>query len=301
MSNVKILIVDDERSILDLLTRCLTGEGYEVDTASDGMEATEKVLSNEYNLIITDVMMPRLGGLDLLKNVKISRPKLPVVIITGYATTEITIEALKLGAVDFLTKPFKLSAIFFTVKKILDMQAREAEIKQVFAQIGESRKVFECTSREIDPEAIVQVIVRELIAFEFCTESDSIRVSLAIREAIENAVEHGNLELPSGHKHKEYMINPQAFLRWKAERLANPQYGDRMVRIRFVCSQEKMEVTVTDEGAGFDTGLLPTEFEEGMAMDRDLHGYNLMRFSMDEVRYNQKGNEVTLLKYRAKP
>ena len=301
MSNVKILIVDDEQSILDLLTRCLVGEGYEIDTASDGVEATERVLTNDYNLIITDVVMPRLGGLELLRNIKISRPKLPVVIITGYATTEITIEALKLGAVDFLTKPFKLSEIFFTVKKILDMQAREAEIKQVFAHVKESRKLFECASREVDAEAIVHVIVRDLVAFEFCTESDSIRVSLAIREAIENAVEHGNLELPSGHKHKEYMINPQAFLRWKGARLADPQYGGRRILIHFVCDREKMEVTVTDEGAGFDTSLLPKDFGEGMAMDRELHGYTLMRFSMNEVRYNEKGNQVTLLKRRGNP
>lgn len=298
MSNVRILVVDDEQSILNLLTNCLSAEGYGIDTASDGIEATEKVLANDYNLVITDIMMPRLGGLDLLKNVKLSRPKLPVVIITGYATTEITIEALKLGAVDFLTKPFKLSEIFFTVKKIIDMQAREDELRLVFTHIEESRKVFECKSRDIDVEAIVQVIIRDLIAFGFCTESDSIRISLAIREAIENAVEHGNLELPSGHKHKEYMINPQAFLRWKEERLRDPHYGERKIVVAFICDSAIMKVTVTDEGSGFDTSLLPLQLEEGIAMDRELHGYNLMRFSMDEVVYNEKGNQVTLIKRR---
>jgi len=295
----RILVVDDEESIRKLLQKCLAGEGYKIDTAHDGQAALDKTLQRDYSLIITDVMMPRLGGLDLLKNLKVSRPEIPVVIITGFATTDITIQSLKLGAVDFITKPFRLSEIFFTVKRILDIQGREKGLQGVYREVVRSTaKTFECPCRELDVDAVLHVIIKELADLGFCTDGDSMKLSLAIREAIDNAVEHGNLELPSGHKHKEYMINPQAFQRWKTQRLEDPEYGSRRIRIEFECEDGRMEVRVRDEGAGFDTSRLPKSIEEVETLDSDLHGYRLMLLSMDEVRYNDKGNEITLVKMR---
>jgi CheY-like chemotaxis protein len=297
----RILVVDDEESIRKLLQKCLAGEGYKIDTAPDGQAGLEKTLQKEYSLVITDVMMPRLGGLDFLKNVRVSRPTLPVVIITGFATTDITIQALKLGAVDFITKPFKLSEIFFTVKRILDIQGREKELQGVFRQVVHSSKVFECPCQDLDIDAVLSVIVKDLDDLGFCTESESMKISLAIREAIDNAVEHGNLEMPSGHKHKEYMINPQAFQRWKVQRLSDPQYGGKRIRVDFSCSGDRMEVRVRDEGPGFDSSNLPRTVDKVEQMDSSLHGYRLMLLSMDEVRYNDTGNEVTLVKKRNGP
>lgn len=294
----RILVVDDEENIRALLYQCLAGEGYTIDTAPDGLVGMEKALQAEYELVITDVMMPRLGGLEFLKNLKVSRPQLPVVIITGYATTDITIQALKLGAVDFITKPFKLSEIFFTVKRILDYQGREKEIHHVYQQISHCAKTFDCACQELDIDAVLHVIVKELTDLGFCTEADSMKISLAIREAVDNAIEHGNLELPSGHKHKEYMINPQAFQRWKQQRLQDPQFGQRRIRIQFSCTPRRMEVKVADEGAGFDAASLPRSIKEAEELGSELHGYRLMLLSMDEIRYNDKGNEVTLVKLR---
>jgi FixJ family two-component response regulator len=294
----RILVVDDEENIRTLLHQCLAGEGYAIDTAPDGVAGMERVLENEYSLVITDVMMPRLGGLDFLKNVKVSQPELPVVIITGYATTDITIQALKLGAVDFITKPFKLSEIFFTVKRIMDYQGREEEIQHAYEQVSHSAKTFDCLCQELDIDAVLHVIVKELMDLGFCAEADSMKISLAIREAVDNAVEHGNLELPSGHKHKEYMIDPQAFQRWKQQRLQDPQFGRRRIRIEFSYTPGRMEVKVADEGAGFDTSGLPQSIKEAEETGSELHGYRLMLLSMDEVRYNDKGNEVTLVKLR---
>jgi len=294
----RILVVDDEESIRKLLQKCLAGEGYAIDTAPDGVAGMEKVLQKDYSLVITDVMMPRLGGLEFLKNLKVSRPELPVVIITGFATTDITIQALKLGAVDFITKPFKLSEIFFTVKRILDYQGRAKELHHVFGQVTRAGKIFECPCRDLDVDAILHVIVKDLMDLGFCTEAGSMKISLAIREAVDNAVEHGNLELPSGHKHKEYMIDPQAFQRWKQQRLQDPQFGQRKIRIEFSFTPRRLEVKVTDEGQGFDTSRLPRDIRQAEEMGSELHGYRLMLLSMDEVRYSQKGNEVTLVKLR---
>lgn len=294
----RILVVDDEERIRKLLQKCLAGEGYKIDTAQDGQAGLEKILQRDYSLVITDVVMPRLGGLDFLKNVRLSRPGLPVVIITGFATTDITIQALKLGAVDFITKPFKLSEIFFTVKRVLDIQGRAEELQGVFQQVVHSSKVFECPCQDLEIDAVLHVIVKELADLGFCEESDSMKISLAVREAIDNAVEHGNLELPSGHKHKEYMIDPQAFQRWKNQRLSDPQFGRKKIRIEFSCSDDRMEVKVRDEGPGFDASALPKTADRVEEMDSNLHGYRLMLLSMDEVRYNPTGNEVTLVKLR---
>jgi two-component system, NtrC family, response regulator AtoC len=139
-----ILIVDDESSMRLFLSSVLEGEGYQVTPAANGKEAVELIRRRRFDLIVSDVRMPELGGMELLKLVKEQSPETPVVILTAFGSIESAVEAMKLGAADYLTKPLQspdevrmVAARLLSVKLIQNQNAILQE---------ESQKAFPCTS-----------------------------------------------------------------------------------------------------------------------------------------------------------
>lgn len=123
----RLLIVDDEKSICDILTKYLEKNAYEVFSARDGRQAVDILTENNIDLVLTDIKMPGMSGVDLLKWVKERNQALPVLITTGYPTLDTAIEALKLGAFDYLTKPFHLEEIGEKIKRALESKRLEEE------------------------------------------------------------------------------------------------------------------------------------------------------------------------------
>jgi two-component system response regulator PilR (NtrC family) len=118
----KILVVDDEKSMREILEIFLKNEGYSVSVANNGETATAEIKKDIYDLIITDMKMPKVSGLELLRNVKQIAPNSVVVIVTAFGTTESAVEAMKLGAYDYIQKPFQMDNIRLVVKNALEKQ-----------------------------------------------------------------------------------------------------------------------------------------------------------------------------------
>lgn len=150
-----ILVVDDERSMRDVLEIFLRNEGYNVTTAKDGKTAIEAIQKDIFDLVITDLKMPKTSGLDLLKSVKEISQNIVVIIITAFGTTESAVEAMKLGAFDYIQKPFKMDDIRLVVNNALEKQRLNEDVSILKEQvrgssleniIGESPAVFELFS-----------------------------------------------------------------------------------------------------------------------------------------------------------
>ena len=123
MKQAKILIVDDEEAMCTILSRLLTGKGYSVVTTGNGQEALKIVHKDHISLIISDLMMPGMSGLQLLAELKTYDPDLPVILITAYGTVDTAVQAMKNGAYDYILKPFDNDEILFSVKKALKSSA----------------------------------------------------------------------------------------------------------------------------------------------------------------------------------
>jgi len=123
----KILIVDDETSMRNLFSIMLAKEGYDVDVAEDGASAMSLVDTKIYDLVITDIIMPKMKGTELLKKVKEVHPETVVIMITAYASTESAVEAMKEGAYDYITKPFSVEEIKVIIAKALERGKLERE------------------------------------------------------------------------------------------------------------------------------------------------------------------------------
>ncbi|MCD6125344.1 sigma-54-dependent Fis family transcriptional regulator [bacterium] len=126
-SSPKILVVDDEPGIRELLSIMLSSEGYDVSTARDYNTALTKFQQNDFDIIIADIMMPGKSGIDLMKAIREKDPDIPIIIITAYASINSAIEALRLDAFDYITKPFSVDQIKFIIKRALDVRKLKVE------------------------------------------------------------------------------------------------------------------------------------------------------------------------------
>ena len=132
-----ILIVDDESTIRETLSLILSEEGYRCHTSANGEKALKMVQEQNYDLIITDLKMPRMGGLDLLKEVKNIAPGTSVMIITAYATLESAIQALRLGAYDYIIKPLDFDDVILRIKRLMEHRELVNENKILWQEVQE--------------------------------------------------------------------------------------------------------------------------------------------------------------------
>ena len=153
MSKARVLIVDDEKSMRDLLSITLEKEGYDVETAAGGELAIEMLHREMVDAVITDLRMPKVDGLQVLRAAKESSPDIAVIVITAVASTETAVEAMKLGAYDYITKPFKLDEVNLIVRNALERKRlrdenlylrRQLETQHRFENIiGKSARIAE--------------------------------------------------------------------------------------------------------------------------------------------------------------
>ena len=141
----KILIVDDERSMRDVLSIMLKRAGYDISVASDGEEAIARIEKELFDLVITDLKMPKAGGLDVLKAVKDTSPDSVVLIITAFASAESAVEAMKLGAYDYLPKPFQVDEVQLKIRNALGSRRLSTENmllkREVAAKTSQARLI----------------------------------------------------------------------------------------------------------------------------------------------------------------
>jgi DNA-binding NtrC family response regulator len=153
VSNPRILVVDDEMIVCESCERILKEEGYEVECALSGREAFEKMKGNPYDIVITDLKMPGIDGMEVLRTFRKEYPDAIIIMITGFSTVETAVEAMRLGAFDYIPKPFTPDEVSIVVKKALEKRSlqleniylrQELQVKYGFHNIvGKSRKMQE--------------------------------------------------------------------------------------------------------------------------------------------------------------
>jgi len=157
----KILVVDDEQSMRDFLSIMLKKEGYDVVAAENGTDALKAVQNEIFDLVITDARMPQIDGIEVLRTVKEVSPETVVIMITAYASTETAVEAMKLGAYDYITKPFKVDEIKLIIQKALEKRSLRKENILLKREI-ESRIGFENFIGKSVPMQKIFTLIRQV-------------------------------------------------------------------------------------------------------------------------------------------
>jgi DNA-binding response OmpR family regulator len=116
----KILVVDDDRELRSNLREILSGAGYQVDEAASGREAVDKSTAGDFDIILLDLIMPRMSGADVLMELRKVAPRSRVIMITAFATIENAVDAIKRGASDYISKPFKIDELITRIRRVLE-------------------------------------------------------------------------------------------------------------------------------------------------------------------------------------
>jgi DNA-binding NtrC family response regulator len=142
MAEARVLIVDDEVEFLESIGERLRNRGFVVDTASSGSQALDMIQSAIYDAIVLDLMMPGIDGMATLKQALAKKADLQIILLTGHATLETSVEAIKLGALDFMEKPADLDLLAQKIKEgqsrrlELDAQSREEAVREALKKYG---------------------------------------------------------------------------------------------------------------------------------------------------------------------
>lgn len=153
----KILIVDDDNEIRELLEFDLAQSGYVVDTASNGMEGLNKALNNYYDIVLLDVMMPKMNGYDVCKNIRKTKPDLPVLLLTAKGTIDDKTQGFDCGADDYLVKPFDIQEVLLRVRALLRRKTdtnKETVLKNEILKVGDI---------ELFPDSLEAIVVDKKI------------------------------------------------------------------------------------------------------------------------------------------
>jgi CheY-like chemotaxis protein/anti-sigma regulatory factor (Ser/Thr protein kinase) len=293
---VRLLVVDDAATERHLAGALLQAHpGWEVVFAADGREALSAVLRATPDLVLTDLQMPALNGLELVEAIQRDYPFLPVILMTAYGSEEIAVAALHKGAASYVPKKNLARDLVRTVENVLNVAKTSPIQPQVLDCLTETefRFVLDNDAARIKP--LVGHLQDQMALMKLVDPSGQIRVGTALHEALVNAMEHGNLELGSELREAG---NYEAYREVVDKRRTQPPYRDRRVRVSARFSRAEAVYVIRDEGRGFDATNLPDPTVPANLEKVSGRGLFLIRTFMDEARFNAAGNEITLIKRR---
>ncbi len=158
MSERKILVVDDDQLMHEFLVETLQRGNYEIDSAHDAETAIRKIKTNQYHLVVTDLRLPDKNGMEILQAVKKESSEVGVIVITGYGTVENAVQAMKIGAFDYLTKPFSADEIEMIINKYFDFDQLKVENKILRSQLGKIYGLENIVGRSAKMQQVFDVI-----------------------------------------------------------------------------------------------------------------------------------------------
>jgi DNA-binding response OmpR family regulator len=289
-----VLVVDDSpvdrRLVAGLLSK---SPNIEVAYATDGEEALRIMEQRRPQMVVTDLVMPNMDGLELVAAVVERYPLVPVILMTGRGSEQIAVDALKAGAASYVPKSALGSMLVETVENVLAMSHEEQTQTRLHECMMGCAFVLDNDATLIS--AMVKYVRTFLRRTGLCDETNSIRTCVALEEALNNAMFHGNLEIDSTTREGDRA----AYRTLVEERKQTDPFRHRRIFVELRAMPTHGEFSVRDEGLGFDYRQLPDPTDPRNLERPSGRGLLLMRTFMDDVVFNDRGNQVTLIKRRA--
>jgi CheY-like chemotaxis protein len=292
-----ILIVDDSATDRRLAGGLLQKHGnWNIVYAADGKEALTEIELHLPEMVITDLQMPEMNGLELVQTVKAKYPLIPVVLMTAKGSEEIAVQALQQGAAFYVPK----SKLGVDLPEIVDRVLAASGEKKTQSRLMNRLKATEHTFElENDLSLITSLVAffRDSVrGMRLCDDTEHLRIGIALEEALLNAYYHGNLEVSSELREN----NHEAYYELARERTKLSPYRDRRIHVTVKMTRDEAVYHIRDEGAGFDPSRIPDPTDPANLERPCGRGLLLMQTFMDDVRYNEMGNAVTLTVRRSR-
>jgi CheY-like chemotaxis protein/anti-sigma regulatory factor (Ser/Thr protein kinase) len=281
-----VLVVDDSP-----VDRHLAGsiigkmDGWHAVFAAHGREALD-VLEHQLpplpDVVLTDLLMPEMDGLELVQAVRSKYPLLPVILMTAHGSEDVAIQALQKGAASYVPKKCLARDLAETLDQIVSTSQVNRNQQRILDSLVHHETRF----------ALVGHLEQTLERMRACEPSGMILVGVALHEALTNAILHGNLELDSTLRESD----EKQYYQLAVQRREQEPYRDRRVHVHVTVDRQEAVFVVRDEGPGFDPAILPDPTDPANLGRVSGRGMLLIQTFMDRVEHNPKGNQITMVK-----
>lgn len=294
----RVIVVDDSPIDRRVAGHLLASLGdFEVEYAGNGIEALECVEEQIPLVVVTDLQMPEMDGLQLVETLHRRFPMVPVVLMTAHGSEDTALRALLLGAADFVPKLRLAKELPAVVRSVLAAapSTRSNERVARYVRSIDIRYELDNDLRTVAP--LIDQVQCMACDLELIADAERVRLAKAMEESLRNAILHGNLEMTSDALStlRENGVECEPY---RLRRLQRP-YSDRKVRVRVRLTPEEARIDIRDEGRGFDAARVRNVLSEPRGLvEGNGRGMILMHAFMDEVSFSGAGNEVTLVKRR---
>lgn len=289
-----ILIAEDSATHATQIRFLLERDQHSVMVVADGKQATELLLSSVPDLIITDLNMPEINGLELVEYVREHHAEVPVVLMTADGSEDTAVQALKRGATSYLPKREMAQSLGRTVSEIMELVEARRSHKEVMEALIAAESTYVLGNDHHFAGQVIAQLEEQLRTMKYSDATGMLRISMALREAVANAIDHGNLELDSDLRDED----GPAFFELGRQRAQQEPWMSRRVTVTSRVTPDQVRYTVMDQGPGFDPSQLPDPLDPENLLRTHGRGLMLIRNFMDEVRHNETGNQITMVKWR---
>lgn len=294
-----ILLVEDSPTQAMQMKLLLESGGHEVNCCDDGTTALESLGSSTCELVVTDLELPMLNGLDLIKKMQSDFPQIPAVLVTGQGSERLAAEALRIGATAYVPKSMIDDMLLGTVEDVLGVTRTDRSYAELIDCTLENRLVFKLPNKMRLLMTAIDLTMQLAGGMKLLSGVDRYRVSVALQHAASNALYRGNLELSRQQwqqtSSEDTVANAQDPI--VESRLNESPYSGRSVHFDARLMRDLIRVVIRDEGPGFKVHELTSE-DGPDAMHADQgRGLTMIRKFMDKVSFNDAGNEITMIKH----
>jgi CheY-like chemotaxis protein len=295
-----VLVVDDSAVDRRFVGGLLARDGrYNIEYAEDGSQALARMRQSTPDVIVTDLQMPNRNGLELVAAVRMHHPEVPIILMTGHGSEDLAVEALHRGAAGYVPKPQIGERLMESVEEAIALARADRTYDRLIGCLQHCEFHFDLDSDPTLVDPLVDLIQQIVAGMRLTDPTGRFRVGAAVKEAVLNAIFRGNLEI----SFQQMQDTRVSLLEGKGEdivgqRRAAAPYKDRKVHVAVFIDANQSKFVIGDEGLGFDPSKVPAAGQPGSLDPQTGRGLVLMRAFLDEVTFNARGNEVTLIKRR---
>jgi CheY-like chemotaxis protein len=290
----RILVAEDSPTQALQIRLMLEDAGFEVELCADGLEVLRAIRRQPFDLVVTDLKMAEMDGLELVDALRREQPTVPVIVVSETDSAESAVEAFYRGAASYVPKANLDRDLVDTIDEVLDLANTQRHQDWILECLTQTEFQFVLDNNPDRIPPLIAYLQQNLRRLKLCDENGLIRIAVAINEALTNAIYHGNLEVGSELRDED----EEGFFELISQRRNQRPYCDRRVYFSARESGAEAVYVVRDEGAGFDPGSLPDPTAPDNITKASGRGLLLIRAFMDKVAHNPRGNQITMVKRR---
>jgi CheY-like chemotaxis protein len=289
-----ILVVDDSPTDRLFIGHFLRQHPeYTIAFANDGVDAIEAVKRQRPALIVSDLRMPRMNGLEFVRKLNVLDLNIPVILMTSFGSEQIAVDALSAGAASYVAKRNLESELVNTIRSVMAITERKENRRRTLGCLAYAELHFVLGNDGSAVAHLISHLLDAAVTMKLLSGQEQTHVGIALQEALSNAIHHGNLELDSELRQED----ETDYYALADQRRTQHPYASRKVYVDATLSRSELSFIITDDGPGFDTARVLDPTAE-VNLDRiGGRGLLLINSFMDSVTYNKRGNQITMVKH----